>query len=319
MADGADTAPAAPQPASGPTETDERRPGSPGPVDARAPTGGGRLLGYVELLRPGNAAMAAAGGAAGFILADGAGPADLWLAATLPPFLIAAFGNVVNDLRDMQLDRAAHPRRPLPSGRVRRREAWLLAALLLLGGLAWTQDAGFGAFALAGLNALLLGVYEARLKAAGLPGNVLVGLLVGSTFLYGGLVATGGLPTGRMLLLLACLATLTTVARELLKDVEDLDADRGHRATFPLRFGPGLTRLLALGLVNAAVLATLLAFLRPPGGWWLPWLVPLGLADAVFVLGACWAWMDVGAAQRMLKLAMAIALAAFLAGPLVPG
>lgn len=276
----------------------------------------GKLRGFLHLMRPGNAVMAAAGGAAGFILAEGNDKSlDLALAATLPPLLIAGFGNIVNDLRDLELDRGAHPERPLPSGAITRFEAWVFAALLLFTGLAWTQDAGFAAFALAGLNALLLGVYEARLKARGLSGNLLVALLVGSTFVYGGVVATGTLPQAPMLWLLAGMATLTNVARELLKDVEDQPSDTGHRTTFPMRFGGALTRLLALGFVNAALVASVAAFLHPPPTWWLPWLILLALADAIFLVGACLAWLDVATAQRLLKLAMLVALAAFLAGP----
>lgn len=291
-----------------------------GPADAAtsarsAVRKGSRLRAYLQLMRPGNAVMAAAGGATGLVLAGGSTDLDLVLAATLPPLLIAAFGNVINDLRDLDLDREAHPERPLPSGRVRRFDSWVFAGLLLLAGLAWTQGGGFPAFALAALNALLLGVYEARLKVAGLPGNLLVGLLVGSTFLYGGVVATGGFPRVPMLLLLALVATLTNVAREILKDVEDIQADRGHRRTFPLQFGPGRARLLALAVVNAAVLGTIVAFVHTPTGWWLPWLILLALADAIFLVGACLAWMDVGTAQRLLKLAMLVALAAFLSGP----
>lgn len=276
---------------------------------------GSRLRAYVQLTRPGNAVMAAAGGATGLVLAGGSGNADLVLAATLPPFFLSGFGNVVNDLRDLELDRSAHPERPLPSGQVRRLEVWFLAALLLVTGLAWTEAGGWPAFAFAGLNALLLGVYETRLKSTGLPGNALVALLVGSTFLYGGVVATGRVPEVPMLLLLAAMATLTNLARELLKDVEDLDGDRGHRNTFPMRFGPGRTRLLALLLVNLAIVASVLAFVRNPVDWWMPWLIVLALADAVFLVGACLSWMDVATAQRLLKLAMLIALGAFLSGP----
>lgn len=280
----------------------------------KPPSRAGRLQAYLQLIRPGNAIMAAAGGATGLILAGGSTRLDLVLAATIPPLLLSGFGNVVNDLRDLELDRAAHPTRPFPSGRVRRAEGWALAALLLFTGLAWTEAGGFPAFALAGFNALLLGIYETRLKATGLPGNALVALLVGSTFLYGGVVATGLIPRAPMLLLLAGMATLTNLAREILKDVEDLAGDRGHRHTFPMRFGPGPARLLALALVNAALLASVLAFVRHPSDWWTPWLIVLALADAVFLIGACWAWVDVGTAQRLLKLAMLIALGAFLAG-----
>lgn len=313
---------AGPSPAPAPARAAESAEGaeldrSPGASADSAARPRARLRGYLQLIRPGNAVMAAAGGATGLILAGGSTELDLVLAATLPPLLLSGFGNVVNDLRDLELDRGAHPQRPLPAGRVRRTEAWVLAALLLVTGLAWTEAGGFAAFAFAGLNALLLGVYEARLKATGLPGNVLIALLVGSTFVYGGVVATGRLPTEPMLLLLAGMATLTNLARELLKDVEDLAADRGHRQTFPMRFGPGPTRLLALALVNVALLASVLAFVRNPTDWWLPWLIVLALADSAFLIGACWAWVDVGTAQRLLKLAMLIALGAFLSGATV--
>lgn len=315
--DAGDAAARAPSPA---METTEPR--DPAAKVSADPVGGvarpgSRLRAYAELMRPGNALMAAAGGATGLVLAGDPSRIDLLLAATLPPLLVSGFGNVVNDLRDQGLDRQAHPARPLPSGRVRRAEAWTLAGLLLLTGLAWTEAGGFPAFALAGLNALLLGLYEARLKASGLAGNALVGLLVASTFVYGGVVATGGIPAVPMLWLLAAMAGLTNLARELLKDVEDLDADRGHRSTFPLRFGPGPARMLALVFVNLALVASVAAFVRTPADWWLPWLVLLGLADAVFLVGACWSWLDVGLAQRLLKLAMLVALGAFLSGPLV--
>jgi hypothetical protein len=44
----------------------------------------------------------------------------------------------------------------------------------------------------------------------------------------------------------------------------------------------------------------------------------LAAADVAFVVASSLAGMHVGQAQRLLKLAMLLALAAFLAGPLVP-
>ncbi|MEK6976526.1 MAG: UbiA family prenyltransferase [Candidatus Thermoplasmatota archaeon] len=274
----------------------------------------GRLRASLDLVRPGNAAMAAAAGATGFVLAGGVVSPALVVAATLPPFLVAAFGNAINDLSDAELDRSAHPNRPLPSGRLGRRAAWVLASLALAAALATALPGGWPAVAFAGANALLLVAYEARLKATGLPGNILVAVLVGSTFLYGGIVATGQAPAAPMLLLLAAMASLTNLARELLKDVEDVDADRGHRDTLPLRVGQGQTRLLAFALVNLALVTSVVAFVRTPAGWWTPWLILLAAADAVFLLGACLAWVNVGLAQRLLKLAMMVALLAFLSG-----
>lgn len=271
-------------------------------------------------MRPGNGLMAALGTVTGLaVVADPPSVSPTaWVAAPLAAFLVAGFGNVLNDLRDAALDAKAHPERPLPSGRIRRADAQAWGALLLLLGL-------FEAFVAAGLptlgfalvNALLLTAYEARLKRMGLPGNVLVAVLVASTFAFGAVAI--GVPPAEWgaLWLLMTLAFLSNVAREVLKDVEDLDADRGERTTFPLQAGPGAARILAFLLANAAVLLSILAFVQRPPGWWTPWLGILAASDAAFVVAASLSWVNVGHAQRLLKLAMLLALAAFLAGPLV--
>lgn len=277
----------------------------------------------IELMRLGNCVMAAIGTLVGLVVAgEGAGQVALgtatWIAAPATAFLLAGFGNVLNDLRDAKLDTKAHPRRPLPSGRIRAADARLWAFVLLAFAL-WESyvAAGKATFAFALVNALALAGYEAWFKRAGLPGNVVVALLVASTFAFGA-VATGTPPAEWGLLwLLIAMAFLANVARELLKDVEDVDADRGERTTLPLQAGPGLTRLLAFFLINAAVVLSILAFFRSPSDWWFPWLGVLALADLVFIVASCLAWMHVGQAQRLLKLAMLLALAAFLAGPLL--
>ena len=216
------------------------------------------------------------------------------------------------------LDEGAHPGRPLPAGRITLLDARVLAGSLLLVGLGEAYlAAGIPTLAFALLNALALAAYEAWFKGLGLPGNVLVAALVASTFAFGA-VAAGGDPRGWGLLwLLAGLAFLANVARELLKDVEDAEADRGHRTTLPLQLGPGRTRMLAMALSNAAVLLSVLAFFHSPAGWWRPWLVLLAASDLLFVVASARAWMHVGQAQRLLKLAMLAALLAFLAGPVL--
>ncbi|HJQ93336.1 MAG TPA: geranylgeranylglycerol-phosphate geranylgeranyltransferase [Candidatus Thermoplasmatota archaeon] len=274
----------------------------------------------VGLMRPGNCLMAAVGTLVGLVVAR-AGPLELhtWVAAPVAAFLLAGFGNVLNDLRDARLDAKAHPARPLPSGRIRVADARLWAFVLLAFGLYEAYlAAGRATFAFALANALALAGYEAWFKRAGLPGNVLVAMLVASTFAFGAVAAGTDPRDWGLLWLLVAMAFLANVARELLKDVEDQDADRGERTTLPLQAGPGPTRILAFFLVNAAVLLSVLAFFRSPDDWWLPWLGLLALADLAFVLAASLAWMHVGQAQRLLKLAMLLALLAFLGGPLVP-
>lgn len=287
--------------------------------DRRRTSYGALWKARIELMRPGNCLMAAIGTLVGLVVAR-MGPLEMhtWVAAPVAAFLLAGFGNVLNDLRDAGLDAKAHPGRPLPSGRIRSADARVWAFVLLAFGL-WEAylAAGQATFAFALANALALAGYEAWFKRAGLPGNVVIAALVASTFAFGAVAAGADPRDWGLLWLLMAMAFLANVARELLKDVEDQDADREERRTLPLQVGPGLTRILAFFLINAAVLLSVLAFLRAPQDWWLPWLAILALADLVFVVASSLAWMHVGQAQRLLKLAMLLALTAFLVGPLV--
>ncbi|HEX2065185.1 MAG TPA: UbiA family prenyltransferase [Candidatus Thermoplasmatota archaeon] len=273
----------------------------------------------LRLLRPANALMAAVGTLAGMVLAPPAEvPLQAWLAAPAAAFLLAAWGNVRNDLADVEVDRVAHPQRPLPAGRVEPRHVRILAAALLAAALACAHAAaGWPTLAMASANALFLAAYEWRLKATGLPGNLVVALLVASTFLFGA-VTTRTDPLGwGSVTLLAAMALMSNLAREVLKDTEDMAGDAGHRLTFPMRAGEGHAIGLAVYQVLCAVLLSTLAFLFEPVGWWRPWLLLLLAADALFLLAAARAFRAPGPSQRLLKLAMGVALTAFLAGPLL--
>lgn len=273
-----------------------------------------------EMMRPGNCLMAAVGAMTGIAVVSGPATAwTTWAATAAAAFLVAAFGNVLNDLRDHALDARAHPDRALPSGRIHRRDATLSAAFFLLLGL-WEAfvAGGVPTLAFAGANVLALLAYEAWFKRMGLPGNVLVALLVASTFAFGATAAGAGPSTWGLLWLLMGMAFLANVAREVLKDVEDMAADSGSRTTLPLQAGAGVARLLAFFLVNVAVLMSVVAFFASPEGWSPLWLAVLAGADLLLVLGSSLAWMDVGRAQRVLKLGMGAALAAFLAGAMLP-
>src|ERR1041385_1670901 len=198
----------------------------------------------IEMARPGNAAMAGLGTLVGLeVVRQGDLTVAMWTAAPIAAFLVAAFGNVLNDVSDEDLDRLAHPARPLPSGRIGRRDAQVFAALLLAFGL-WEAfvAAGPPALGFAAANALLLVVYERLLKARGLAGNVLIALLVASTFAFGAVVAGAPVRAWGVLWLLMAMAALANLAREILKDIEDLEADRGQRRTLALSWGPGASR-----------------------------------------------------------------------------
>lgn len=273
-----------------------------------------RLPAVAQLLRPFNCAMTALGVAVGAYVQAGPGLAALapqaGLAA-LAGFAFAGAGNALNDWLDRDVDRAAHPSRPLPSGRATAQDAVRLQAALFAvaaGAGALVSPAAF-AFVLGALA--LMVAYEFRLKAVGLPGNLAIGLLTGAPFAFGAL-ATGAV--GSSVLLLALLATLATLGREIIKDVEDMDGDVGRR-TLPMRIGaPGALAAAQAALLAGVALSPLPALGPAPLG--LAYLPLVALADAGLVAAAWQARSDAHRAQQLCKAAMLVALVAFAAGRL---
>lgn len=93
---------------------------------------------YLELVRLPNAFTAAADALAGYWLARGTLAADARLAWLIVASVCLYCGGIVlNDLRDVEVDRRERPSRPLPSGRVSRGAARnLVGALFAIGLLA---------------------------------------------------------------------------------------------------------------------------------------------------------------------------------------
>lgn len=282
------------------------------PAGGRVSARGGAVA-AIRLLRPMNALVAAVGVWVGGLLAGAAWvPPPEVLAAAVASFCFAAAGNVRNDLGDVAVDRVAHPDRPLVTGAVDPRAARLLAANLYALALAagWLAASGWGLLLVAAALPLMEG-YEKWGKARGLPGNLAIGLLTAAPFLLGGLAAAGTLPPA--VLAVAALAALATVGREVLKDVEDEAADRGHRRTLPMRIGRTRAAWAAAGFLGAAVLLSPLpALLESVLGW--AYLAAVGLADACFVAAAVLGARAPGRAQRLAKAGMVLALAALAAG-----
>ncbi len=133
----------------------------------------------------------------------------------------AGFGNVVNDIHDIETDKISHPQRPLPSGTLSVENAVVFSICLAFLGLC----AGFRASLQHGLGTLiplfLLWLYAKYLKATPLVGNVLVSLLVAYGIIFGG-IGSKGLS---QLYIPASLAFLLNIVREIIKDVQDEKGD----------------------------------------------------------------------------------------------
>src|SRR4051794_13901119 len=88
------------------------------------------LVPHLQLIRLPNVFTAAADSLAGWLLVGGTlADASGWLPLTAASMVLYAAGMALNDLFDLEVDRAERPGRPLPSGRVSRGFA---------SGLGWT-------------------------------------------------------------------------------------------------------------------------------------------------------------------------------------
>jgi len=142
--------------------------------------------------------------------------------AMVAAFLIAGAGNAINDYCDVEADKINRPNRPIPSGRMKKNNALILALLLFIIGVFLGWMVNLVAFGIALVNSLVLIAYSYSLQNKFLLGNISVSYLVGSTFLFGG-AAAGNLVLPMLLFLLAFFSNL---AREIVKDLEDIEGDR---------------------------------------------------------------------------------------------
>jgi geranylgeranylglycerol-phosphate geranylgeranyltransferase len=227
---------------------------------------------------------------------------------------VTAAGNVLNDLGDRESDRKNHPDRPLVTGAMTPGTAQTLTYGLFALGIVVVLPWFLFRPALAPLLAaaiIALIAYERWLKASGLTGNLIVAGLTGAVFLYGAAAAGVLIP----ILPFAVMATLATLSREVIKDMEDAGGDV-DRHTFPQTYGMAASTAVARGAVIAAIALSLLA---------IPLLFPVVsiaeiiyavlvlAADGLFVMSVLYLPDRLHEEQSRSKLAMTVALAAFVA------
>ncbi|ADG13918.1 UbiA prenyltransferase [Methanocaldococcus infernus ME] len=176
---------------------------------------------YLELIRFKNCVLAGISGIVGYIISKGSSP-TIALLIFLVIFFICGFGNIINDIYDIEIDKINKPHRPLPSGKVSLKEAKILAISFLAVGLLLSIFINFLAFLIAFINSLLLFLYARFFKRFKPIGNVIVSYLTGSTFLFGAVAGKNFYPS---FILFLC-SFLATWGREIIKDYEDIEGDK---------------------------------------------------------------------------------------------
>jgi len=171
---------------------------------------------------------------AGILALESFSISTVLLLAALSESAAFAAGNVINDIFDIEIDKINRPDRVLPKGDLSRTSAIIIYLFLIVFSTFISFKINITVFIFIAATNVLLFLYSAYIKKLILFDNFLVAVIVGSAFLVGasstGNIGAGIIPFG--------FALLITMAREILKDIEDIKGDiSAGLSNFPYKFG----------------------------------------------------------------------------------
>lgn len=272
-------------------------------------------------------------------------PLSSFVLLVLSTVLIAAAGNIINDYFDTRIDRINRPQRVIVGRSVKRRVAMTAHLVLsivgfLLGAFVAGRHGMWQLAVIPAFSIMALWVYSTTLKRKLVVGNVLVALLTALVPLTVGVyeipllagsfadpwvigVQGGGLFSMEpgfirelwgWVLAYAAFAFLSTLVREIQKDMADVKGDQAAGCrTVPIVWGMRWARALALfhmGLIIVGLLAVRAIMLRDSFSFWYIGIAIIGplLLSAGFTYQAMTRAEHVRAGNLM-KLAMVMAVA----------
>lgn len=207
-----------------------------------------KFIALFRSLRPVNGLITALGALLGNLLVPALSSSEVSFLA-LGLFLIVGYGNLDNDLHDLDSDRINRPDRALPSGRMSPRFAQISAMIVLAAGLSSMALASTMCLIQGLLATPLLWLYNRYFKRLPIIGNLTVAWLCAWS------IFTPHFPDiPRMVLPAVIFAFGLTLVRELIKDTEDIEGDKlaGMKST-AVALGSDLTlfgaRLIWAGMI----------------------------------------------------------------------
>ncbi|BAW31821.1 MAG TPA: UbiA family prenyltransferase [Methanothermobacter sp.] len=267
---------------------------------------------YIEILRPVNAIMAVVSVIL-MALITWKFNIDVLMAGIIV-FMATGAGNTINDYFDYEIDAINRPERPIPSGRVSRRAAGVYSLVLFV----FASVLGFCLGLLPGIivvgSSLLMIYYAYTLKRKCIIGNLAISFLTGLSFIFGGVVV-GEIVIGAYI---GFYAFLMTMAREIIKDMEDIEGDQIQgAATLPIRYGQRISSIIAAIFMFIASLTSPILYIIDVFS--ILYIPVLSLAIIVFLRGAFKILADprretAGKVSKQIKIGMSITFIAFALG-----
>ena len=176
---------------------------------------------------------------------------SLWEVVTplLSLYFLTAASFVFNDIFDLEVDKANNISRPLVTGELSLNTAWVLWVVLTISGislLVFLVSLEPSLLLMASYALSLL--YTVKIKKYGLPGNVVVSLLVSLSLVYGALSVNRSFPVSMSSIVF--LVFLLNLAREVIQGIADAPGDsmKGVRSV-SVRYGVRAAKILGGALI----------------------------------------------------------------------
>jgi len=263
---------------------------------------------YIKIIRPITSIMAGLAVIIGLIL-SGAQIPILFLYAFLAVFFLSGAGMVINDYYDLEIDKINAPHRPLPSGRISKKNALFYSIFLFMTGIFFSALLNIYCLILALFNTFLEILYSRNLKKFFLLGNVMVSWFAASIFLFGAFVTFDF----RIIGLISLLTFLITMGREIYKCIEDTRGDRKMGLdTLPIAIGVDSAKDIARGFIASAILISPLPYVL--GFLNISYLIVVSIGSILLLYAL---YQNSTKITMIIKIAMFIALSAFLFGKFI--
>ena len=287
------------------------------------------FLDYINAIRPTTCTQAVGALVVGY-LALMSGQADVrlqtpsMLSASLSVYLSYGAGMVMNDAVDVDSDalHTSKSNRPIASGRISKAAAWTYCAALSVVSLALGQGIGWTYEVWTLINLAVMLGYALGLQRILLVKNILCAFLAISPLIGASILtaerstapsnAIGNLALSK-LLRLGAVGFPMHLSREIIKDIEDMDIDRGNKMTLPLAIGRENSHRIAFAIVGCVCGAMIFTPLYWPMFASRYPIYPLSVAIG---LPMCFraSFLPLSEGQRLLKKSIYVLLAGMIGG-----
>jgi geranylgeranylglycerol-phosphate geranylgeranyltransferase len=250
------------------------------------------------------------------VLLKGAFDFDVYLKIFVSMACIASGGFAINDYFDKKSDTIVKPDRPIPSGEISPLQAIITSAVLFFTGLVVAFLLNIPCFGILFVDTLLLIFYSAVLKRrSGFLSNMLVGALIGTSFLYGEAAVFNIISVASFSL---SLSSFGSIGGNVLRDISSLDGDvKVGYPTLPQRIGPNSSAKIGAVFFLLSALCSPLPYIVGVVNF--GYLFPIILWDCILIYSALSIFIksdlsNVKKQERIVTMAMILLPVALVAG-----